>query len=80
MKVNIDEVNALAQLMTWKTAVVDLPYGGAKGGIECNPKDLSPSELERLTRTFTQKIHDLIGINTDIPAPDMGTNSQVFAL
>lgn len=63
--------------MTWKTAVADIPYGGAKGGIGCNPKDLSKSELERLTRVFTQKIHDLIGINTDVPAPDMGTNAQV---
>lgn len=77
-KVDPDEVNALAQLMTWKTAVVNIPYGGAKGGIGCSPRDLSVSELERLTRVFTQKIHDLIGINTDVPAPDMGTNSQVF--
>ncbi|CAN6486811.1 unnamed protein product [Victoria cruziana] len=65
--------------MTWKTAVADIPYGGAKGGIGCNPNDLSTSELERLTRVFTQKIHDLIGIHTDVPAPDMGTNSQVMA-
>lgn len=78
-KVDPDEVNALAQLMTWKTAVVDIPYGGAKGGIGCSPKDLSLSELERLTRVFTQKIHDLIGIHTDVPAPDMGTNSQTMA-
>lgn len=76
-KVDPDEVNALAQLMTWKTAVADIPYGGAKGGIGCTPKELSISELERLTRVFTQKIHDLIGVNTDVPAPDMGTNSQV---
>ncbi|KAK4351194.1 hypothetical protein RND71_030507 [Anisodus tanguticus] len=75
-RVDLDEVNALAQLMTWKTAVADIPYGGAKGGIGCTPKDLSMSELERLTRVFTQKIHDLIGINTDVPAPDMGTNAQ----
>ncbi|XP_060211351.1 glutamate dehydrogenase A [Lycium barbarum] len=78
-QVNLDEVNALAQLMTWKTAVADIPYGGAKGGIGCKPKDLSKSELERLTRVFTQKIHDLIGINTDVPAPDMGTNAQTMA-
>ncbi|XP_030935875.1 glutamate dehydrogenase A [Quercus lobata] len=78
-EVDPDEVNALAQLMTWKTAVVDIPYGGAKGGIGCNPKDLSKSELERLTRVFTQKIHDLIGIHTDVPAPDMGTNAQTMA-
>jgi glutamate dehydrogenase (NAD(P)+) len=64
--------------MTWKTAVANIPYGGAKGGIGCSPGELSISELERLTRVFTQKIHDLIGIHTDVPAPDMGTNSQVF--
>ncbi|KAG2310059.1 hypothetical protein Bca52824_021616 [Brassica carinata] len=78
-EVDPDEVNALAQLMTWKTAVADIPYGGAKGGIGCNPRDLSLSELERLTRVFTQKIHDLIGIHTDVPAPDMGTNAQTMA-
>lgn len=78
-EVDPDEVNALAQLMTWKTAVVNIPYGGAKGGIGCNPKELSTSELERLTRVFTQKIHDLIGVNTDVPAPDMGTNAQTMA-
>lgn len=77
VKVDLDEVNALAQLMTWKTAVAALPYGGAKGGIGCSPGNLSNSELERLTRVFTQKIHDLIGTHTDIPAPDMGTNAQV---
>jgi glutamate dehydrogenase/leucine dehydrogenase len=64
--------------MTWKSAVADIPYGGAKGGIGCNPGDLSKSELERLTRVFTQKIHDLIGVHTDVPAPDMGTNAQVY--
>ncbi|XP_026401504.1 glutamate dehydrogenase 2 [Papaver somniferum] len=78
-EVDHDEVNALAQLMTWKTAVADIPYGGAKGGIGCSPRDLSKSELERLTRVFTQKIHDLIGIHTDVPAPDMGTNAQTMA-
>lgn len=77
--VDIDEVNALAQLMTWKTAVVNLPYGGAKGGVSCDPRELSPGELQRLTRVFTQKIHDLIGPATDIPAPDMGTNAQTMA-
>lgn len=79
LKVDPDEVNALAQLMTWKTAVADIPYGGAKGGIGCTPRELSKSELERLTRVFTQKIHDLIGIHTDVPAPDMGTNAQTMA-
>ncbi|KAF5181752.1 Glutamate dehydrogenase [Thalictrum thalictroides] len=78
-EVEPDEVNALAQLMTWKSAVVDIPYGGAKGGIGCSPGDLSKSELERLTRVFTQKIHDCIGIHTDVPAPDMGTNAQTMA-
>lgn len=78
-EVDPDEVNALAQLMTWKTAVVNVPYGGAKGGIGCSPKELSISELERLTRIFTQKIHDLIGAQTDVPAPDMGTNAQTMA-
>ncbi|XP_009621293.1 glutamate dehydrogenase B [Nicotiana tabacum] len=78
-EVDPDEVNALAQLMTWKTAVANIPYGGAKGGIGCSPSDLSISELERLTRVFTQKIHDLIGIHTDVPAPDMGTNPQTMA-
>ncbi|XP_020530958.1 glutamate dehydrogenase B isoform X2 [Amborella trichopoda] len=79
IKVDPDEVNALAQLMTWKSAVANIPYGGAKGGIGCDPRELSISELERLTRVFTQKIHDLIGVNTDVPAPDMGTNPQTMA-
>ncbi|TXG51229.1 hypothetical protein EZV62_023753 [Acer yangbiense] len=78
-EVDPDEVNALAQLMTWKSAVAAIPYGGAKGGIGCDPTELSTSELERLTRVFTQKIHDLIGIHRDVPAPDMGTNSQTMA-
>ncbi|CAN6895470.1 BnaC05g47630D [Brassica napus] len=78
-EVEPDEVNALAQLMTWKTAVAKIPYGGAKGGIGCDTSELSISELERLTRVFTQKIHDLIGIHTDVPAPDMGTGSQTMA-
>ncbi|KAM1262860.1 hypothetical protein PS2_027709 [Malus domestica] len=62
-----------------KTAVADIPYGGAKGGIGCTPRDLSLSELERLTRVFAQKIHDLIGTHTDVPSPDMGTNVQTMA-
>ncbi|KAB2606709.1 hypothetical protein D8674_006426 [Pyrus ussuriensis x Pyrus communis] len=77
--VDPDEVNAPAQLMTWKTTVADIPYGGAKGGIGCNPRDLDLSELERLTRIFAQKIHDLIGTHTDVPAPDMGTYVQTMA-
>lgn len=71
--VDLDEVRALASLMTWKTAVVDLPYGGAKGGIAVDPKKLSRKEVERLTRSFVDQIHDIIGPDTDIPAPDMGT-------
>eukprot|EP00246_Nothoceros_aenigmaticus_P003541 TRINITY_DN14714_c0_g1_i1.p1 TRINITY_DN14714_c0_g1~~TRINITY_DN14714_c0_g1_i1.p1 ORF type:complete len:412 (+),score=69.10 TRINITY_DN14714_c0_g1_i1:64-1299(+) len=78
-EVEPNEVNALAQLMTWKTAVANLPYGGAKGGIGCDPRELSISEQERLARMFTQKIHDVIGVHTDVPAPDMGTNSQTMA-
>ncbi|MQM03592.1 hypothetical protein Taro_036384 [Colocasia esculenta] len=78
-EVDPDEVNALAQLMTWKIAAANIPYGGAKGGIGCDPGELSSSELERLTRVFTQKIHDLIGVHTDVPVPDMGTNPQTMA-
>jgi glutamate dehydrogenase (NAD(P)+) len=65
--------------MTWKTAVVNLPYGGAKGGIAVDPDTLSPRELERLTRHFVQQIHDIIGPHTDIPAPDVNTNAQIMA-
>ena len=77
-EVDPDEVNALASLMTWKTAVVNLPYGGAKGGIACDPSKLSEGELQRLTRAFVQKVHDVIGPQVDIPAPDMGTNAQTM--
>src|SRR5437868_976939 len=76
--VDPDEVNALASLMTWKTAVVNLPYGGAKGGIAVDPTALSEAELQRLTRAFVQKIHDVIGPQSDIPAPDMGTGAQTM--
>lgn len=78
---NVDqqEVLTLASLMTWKTAVVNLPYGGAKGGIAVDPKTLSRGELERITRRFVDEIHDMVGPDKDIPAPDMGTNSQVMA-
>ena len=78
-EVDIDEVRALASLMTWKTAVVGVPYGGAKGGIAVDPTQLSPHELERLTRKFVAGIHDLIGDHVDIPAPDVNTNAQVMA-
>ncbi len=77
--VNPDEVNALASLMTWKTGVVNLPYGGAKGGISCDPRKLSMGEQQRLTRAFVEGLHDLIGPDIDIPAPDMGTNAQTMA-
>jgi glutamate dehydrogenase (NAD(P)+) len=78
-EVDLDEVRALAALMTWKTAVVNIPYGGAKGGIAINPAKHSPREVERITRKFIDGIHDLIGPDIDIPAPDMGTNSDVMA-
>ncbi|MEM1227492.1 MAG: Glu/Leu/Phe/Val dehydrogenase dimerization domain-containing protein [Planctomycetota bacterium] len=78
-EVDLDETRALASLMTWKTAVVDLPYGGAKGGIGVNPNDLSCNEIERLTRAFVDQIHDIVGPDTDIPAPDMGTDHQVMS-
>ncbi|MEZ6144534.1 MAG: Glu/Leu/Phe/Val dehydrogenase dimerization domain-containing protein [Planctomycetaceae bacterium] len=78
-EVDADEVLALATLMTWKTAIVNIPYGGAKGGISINPRDLSPGELERVTRKFVDEIHDIIGPDKDIPAPDMGTGPQEMA-
>jgi len=77
--VDQDETRSLASLMTWKTALVDLPFGGAKGGINCDPNKLSRGEMERLTRKFIEKIHDMIGPYKDIPAPDMGTDAQVMA-
>ncbi len=78
-EVNLDETRSLASLMTWKTAVVNLPYGGAKGGIGVDPRSLSIRELERLTRVFVDQIHDIVGPDTDIPAPDMGTDHRVMA-
>ena len=77
--VDQDEARSLASLMTWKTAVVDVPFGGGKGGMNCDPSKLSRGELERLTRKLVQKIHDFIGPDKDIPAPDVGTDSQVMA-
>jgi len=74
-----EEVRALASLMTWKTALMGLPYGGAKGGVQCDPKQLSEGELNRLTRRYTINIEHLLGPNRDIPAPDLGTNSQIMA-
>lgn len=78
-QVTLDEVKALAMWMTWKCAVVGIPYGGAKGGVICDPKGMSPSELERLTRRYTTEIAIIIGPHSDIPAPDVNTNSQVMA-
>ena len=77
--VNLNEVTALAAWMTWKCAVVDIPYGGAKGGICCDPKKMSLSELERLTRAYTQSMHDIFGPDKDIPAPDVGTGPEQMA-
>lgn len=77
--VTLDEITALAMLMTWKCAVVDIPYGGAKGGVCCNPKEMSTGELERLTRRYTTMISDLIGPYRDVPAPDVYTDEQVMA-
>lgn len=79
MDVNIDEVKALAAWMTWKCAVVDIPYGGAKGGITCNPRAMSAGEIERLTRSYTQAMFDVFGKDRDIPAPDMGTGPREMA-
>lgn len=77
--VNTGEMHALAEIMTWKTALVDIPFGGAKGGIACDPATLSPGELERLTRRYVSRIHRFIGPFRDIPAPDVNTNEQVMA-
>ncbi|MBA2313440.1 MAG: glutamate dehydrogenase [Actinobacteria bacterium] len=76
---DLDEVRALAALMTWKNALIDVPFGGAKGGVQCDPRALSSAELERLTRRFTSMISYIIGVHRDIPAPDMGTNAQTMA-
>jgi glutamate dehydrogenase (NAD(P)+) len=78
-EVDPDEVNSLASLMTWKTAVANIPYGGAKGGVNCDPSKLSHSELQKVTRSFIDEIHDIIGPGLDIPAPDMGSNAQTMA-
>jgi glutamate dehydrogenase (NAD(P)+) len=76
---DLDEVRALAALMTWKNALIDVPFGGAKGGVQCEPGVLSGNELQRLTRRFTTMISYIIGVRRDIPAPDMGTNAQTMA-
>ncbi|MEP2773910.1 MAG: Glu/Leu/Phe/Val dehydrogenase [Fulvivirga sp.] len=77
--VNIDEVKALAAWMTWKCAVVDIPYGGAKGGIKCNPREMSSGEIERLMRAYTLSMIEIFGPDRDIPAPDMGTGPREMA-
>jgi glutamate dehydrogenase (NAD(P)+) len=78
-EVDLDEVRALAALMTWKTAVVEIPYGGAKGGVDCPASDLSQDELQKVARQFMAKIEKVLGPGRDIPAPDVGTNAQVMA-
>jgi glutamate dehydrogenase/leucine dehydrogenase len=77
--VNLDEVKALAAWMTWKCAVVDIPYGGAKGGVTCNPRQMSAGEIERLMRAYTQAMASVFGADKDIPAPDMGTGPREMA-
>ncbi|WP_457653244.1 Glu/Leu/Phe/Val family dehydrogenase [Rhodocaloribacter sp.] len=77
--VTVDEVKALAAWMTWKCAVIGVPFGGAKGGVICNPREMSPGELERLTRRYTANLLDVFGPDRDIPAPDMNTNDQIMA-
>jgi glutamate dehydrogenase (NAD(P)+) len=77
--VTLDEVRALASWMTWKCAVVNIPFGGAKGGVICDPKKMSQGELERMTRRYTSEIIDFIGPEKDVPAPDVNTNAQTMA-
>ena len=77
--VSLDEVRALASWMTWKRAVVNIPFGGAKGGVICDPKNMSQGELERMTRRYTAELIEFIGPEKDVPAPDMGTNEQTMA-
>lgn len=76
---DLEEVRALAALMTWKTSLLDLPFGGAKGSVQCDPSLLSNGELNRLTRRYTLNIEHLLAPNRDIPAPDLGTNAQTMA-
>ena len=74
--VDIDEVRSLAEAMTWKTALANVPFGGAKGGVDCDPTTMSKSELERVTRKFISRIHNVLGPYRDVPAPDVNTNEQ----
>src|SRR5688500_3518112 len=78
-EVDLDEVRALASLMTWKTAIANVPYGGAKGGINCDPRTLERGEVEKIARSFMDKIEKVLGPTRDIPAPDVGTNAQTMA-
>ena len=78
-EVDVDEVRALASLMTWKTAVANVPFGGAKGGVNCDPSKLTQAELQKVTRSFMDKIEKVLGPTRDIPAPDVNTNAQVMA-
>ena len=77
--VNEEEIRSLAEAMTWKTALMNIPFGGAKGGVNCDPQQMSQGELERMTRKFVARIHHLLGPYRDIPAPDVNTNPQVMA-
>src|SRR6202789_2835732 len=77
--VTLDEVTALAFWMTWKCAVVDLPFGGGKGGVTCDPGDLPPGELERITRRYATELVEVVGPDKDVPAPDVGTTPQIMA-
>ena len=78
-EVDLDEVRALAALMSWKTAIVGIPFGGAKGGVNCDPTQLSREELQQITRSFVDKVEKVLGPTRDIPAPDVNTNAQVMA-
>ena len=76
---DLEHVRALGMLMTWKTALADVPFGGAKGGVSVNPHELSTHELNRLTRRYTMSMHHILGVNRDIVAPDLGTSAQTMA-
>jgi glutamate dehydrogenase (NAD(P)+) len=78
-QVDLDEVRSLAEAMTWKTALAKIPFGGAKGGVDCDPAEMSAGELERVTRKFISRIHNILGPYRDVPAPDVNTNPQVMA-
>ena len=78
-QVDLNEVRSLAEAMTWKTALANIPFGGAKGGVDCDPTELSTTELERVARKFISRIHHVLGPYRDVPAPDVNTNAQVMA-